>query len=29
VEVLLIIVGVLALQFVLQAWVFPRLGVPT
>lgn len=28
-EIVLIIVGVLALQFVLQAWVFPRLGVPT
>lgn len=28
-ETLLIVIGVLALQFLLQVWVFPRLGVST
>jgi hypothetical protein len=28
-ETLLIIVGVLALQVLLQLWVFPRLGIST
>ena len=28
-ETILIVVGVLALQFILQVWVFPRLGVNT
>lgn len=28
-ETLLIVVGIIALQFILQVWVFPRLGVST
>jgi hypothetical protein len=28
-ETLLIVVGIIALQFILQMWVFPRLGVST
>jgi hypothetical protein len=28
-ETLLIVLGIIALQFVLQVWVFPRLGVST
>jgi len=28
-EALLIVVGVIALQIILQVWVFPRLGVST
>lgn len=28
-DILLIVVGVLALQFILQVWVFPKLGVST
>lgn len=28
-ETILIVGGILALQFVLQVWVFPRLGVST
>lgn len=28
-ETLLIVFGIIALQFILQVWVFPRLGVST
>lgn len=28
-EILLIVIGVLALQFILQVWVFPKLGIST
>lgn len=28
-DTLLMIIGVLALQFILQFWLFPRLGVST
>lgn len=28
-EIVLIVIGVLALQFILQVWVFPRLGIST